>query len=145
MLRFVARRYDTFRPVTVEIERGRIVGLAPAAAGEGAELPLVAPGFVDLQINGYRGIEYNDPALSIEQVREVALSQDQANCQKSPPGFRGFTSKGRSFRRKTVPAEPIPSSTFGRPIGTSSPACRTLLKGRSSCSRSAPSTTRRST
>jgi N-acetylglucosamine-6-phosphate deacetylase len=78
VLSFVARRYDTCRPVTVKIDRGRIVGLAPAAADEErADLPLVAPGFVDLQINGYRGVEYNAPALTIEQVREVALSQDQ--------------------------------------------------------------------
>ena len=74
MLTFVARRYDTLRSVEIEIDRGRIVRLTPAA--DRADLPLVAPGLVDLQINGYGGVEFNDPALTSEQVRQVALSQD---------------------------------------------------------------------
>jgi N-acetylglucosamine-6-phosphate deacetylase len=39
-------------------------------------LPIVAPGLVDLQINGYRGVEFNDRELTVEKVRQVALSQD---------------------------------------------------------------------
>jgi N-acetylglucosamine-6-phosphate deacetylase len=74
LLTFVARRFDTLRSVEIEIDRGRIVRLAPAT--ERPELPLVAPGLVDLQINGYGGVEFNDPALTSEQVHQVALSQD---------------------------------------------------------------------
>ncbi len=74
MLRFVARRFDTLRPVTVEIADGRIASLRPAA--DAPDLPLVAPGFVDLQINGYGGVEFNDPQLTVEKVRQAALSQD---------------------------------------------------------------------
>ena len=70
----IARRYDTLGPVTLEIEGERIARVYPAA--ERPELPLVAPGFVDLQINGFGGIEFNDPELTIEKVRQVALSQD---------------------------------------------------------------------
>jgi N-acetylglucosamine-6-phosphate deacetylase len=73
-LSFVVRRYDTHRPVTIGIDQGRIASLAPAAERPG--LPLVAPGFVDLQINGYGGVEFNDLQLTVEKVREVALSQD---------------------------------------------------------------------
>jgi N-acetylglucosamine-6-phosphate deacetylase len=70
----IARRYDTLRPVEIAIDGGRIARLVPARERPG--LPLVAPGLVDLQINGYGGIEFNDPKLTIEQVRKVALSQD---------------------------------------------------------------------
>jgi N-acetylglucosamine-6-phosphate deacetylase len=70
-----ARRYDTLRPVMLTIERGRIARIEPAAGQ--AELPLVAPGLVDLQINGYAGTEFNDPQLTVEKVRHVALSQDR--------------------------------------------------------------------
>jgi N-acetylglucosamine-6-phosphate deacetylase len=56
------------------MDRGQIVRLAPAA--ERPHLPLVAPGLVDLQINGYGGVEFNDPELTPEKVRQVALSQD---------------------------------------------------------------------
>jgi N-acetylglucosamine-6-phosphate deacetylase len=74
VLRFVARRFDTLRPVTVEISANSIAALRPAV--EAPHLPLVAPGFVDLQVNGYAGVEFNDPQLTIEKVRQAALSQD---------------------------------------------------------------------
>ena len=70
-----ARRYDTLRPVVLSIEGGRIARIEPADGQ--AALPLVAPGLVDLQINGYAGIEFNDPQLTLEKVRQVALSQDR--------------------------------------------------------------------
>ncbi|MEX2174401.1 MAG: amidohydrolase family protein [Pirellulaceae bacterium] len=74
MTSIVARRHDTLRSVAIEIHQGRIAALAPTAEAPG--LALVAPGLVDLQINGYGGIEFNDPRLTSEQVRQVALSQD---------------------------------------------------------------------
>src|SRR6476659_11306425 len=71
----IARRYDTLRPVALEIAGERIARITPAPEEPG--LPLVAPGLVDLQINGFAGIEFNDPELTVEKVRQVALSQDQ--------------------------------------------------------------------
>jgi N-acetylglucosamine-6-phosphate deacetylase len=71
----VARRYDTLRPVALEITGPRISQIS--AAKDQPDLPLIAPGLVDLQINGFGGIEFNDPELTIEKVRRVALSQDQ--------------------------------------------------------------------
>ncbi|MDF1576734.1 MAG: amidohydrolase family protein [Bacteroidales bacterium] len=35
-------------------------------------LPVIAPGLVDLQINGMRGVDFNDPELLPRQVEEVA-------------------------------------------------------------------------
>ena len=72
----VARRYDTLRPVEVEMVDGRIAAIRPAANSNG-DLPIVAPGLVDLQINGFGGIEFNDRELTVEKVRQVALSQDR--------------------------------------------------------------------
>jgi len=71
----VARRYDTLRPIELEIAAGRISRISPVS--DDAELPLIAPGLVDLQINGFGSIEFNDPELTIEKVRQVALSQDR--------------------------------------------------------------------
>jgi N-acetylglucosamine-6-phosphate deacetylase len=71
----VARRYDTLRPISIEVAGGRISRIVPAVDQPG--LPLVAPGLVDLQINGFAGIEFNDRELTIEKVRQVALSQDK--------------------------------------------------------------------
>ncbi|WP_254507784.1 N-acetylglucosamine-6-phosphate deacetylase [Anatilimnocola floriformis] len=84
MFSFVARRYDTLRPVEVLIASGRIARITPARIGDGltgaGSLPVVAPGFVDLQINGYQGREFNDPQLTAEKVRHVALAMDASGC-----------------------------------------------------------------
>lgn len=85
MQSFVARRYDTLRPVEISIDAERIQRIIPVGqealggSSEGA-LPIVAPGFVDLQINGYQGREFNDPQLTLEKVRHVALAMDACGC-----------------------------------------------------------------
>ena len=71
----IARRYDTLRPVALEIAGERIARITPAPEESG--LPLVAPGLVDLQINGFAGIEFNDSKLTIDKVRQMARSQDR--------------------------------------------------------------------
>jgi N-acetylglucosamine-6-phosphate deacetylase len=71
----IARRYDTLRPVHITLAAGRITHIVPAAGG--GELPIVSPGLVDLQVNGYGGVEFNSPELSVEQVEQVALAHDQ--------------------------------------------------------------------
>src|SRR5262245_5266667 len=70
-----ARRYDTLRPVSLEIAGGRIAKIESVTEQPG--LPIVAPGLVDLQINGFGGVEFNDLELTVEKVRQVALSQDK--------------------------------------------------------------------
>ena len=75
MSTFRARRYDTLRPISLEIDGQRIARID--AAPDEPNLPIVAPGLVDLQINGFGGIEFNDRELTVEKVRQVAVSQDQ--------------------------------------------------------------------
>lgn len=73
MLNFVARRYDTGSPARFHIDEGRLVRVqrhvvdGPAADG----LPWVAPGFVDIQINGYGGQEFSSPELTPEKVAAI--------------------------------------------------------------------------
>jgi N-acetylglucosamine-6-phosphate deacetylase len=74
MLRFAARRYDTLRSVVLQVDQDRIASILPAEEAPG--LLHVAPGLVDLQINGYGGVEFNDPSLTTDKIRQVALSQD---------------------------------------------------------------------
>lgn len=51
--------------IAVEIEDGRIAALRPAGGRDG---PYLACGLVDLQVNGFAGIDLNDGALVPERV-----------------------------------------------------------------------------
>lgn len=74
----IAKHFETGQPVRIEITpAGRIASVTPATGyAREADLPWVAPGFFDLQINGYGGIWFSDPHLMPDQVLQV-LSQYQ--------------------------------------------------------------------
>ena len=75
-MEFTARRYDTGQVVTVSIDDGRIDSITHADGPDSQNLPWVSPGFVDLQINGYGGQEFNDLTLDTERVAQVSLAND---------------------------------------------------------------------
>lgn len=73
-MQITARRFDTAEPVTVSISDGHVTDVTPAEPSE--SLPWIAPGLVDLQVNGYRGQEFNDFELTPDKVREVSVAMD---------------------------------------------------------------------
>lgn len=71
-----ALHYRTGEPVRVHVEDGAIaaieaLGIRELPLEEREGLPIVAPGLVDLQINGYGGYDFNHPALSAAVVKEA--------------------------------------------------------------------------
>ena len=68
----IAKRYDTGLPVRIELSGDRIASVTPAYGYSREDaLPFVAPGFFDLQINGYGGIWFSDPHLTDDAVLQV--------------------------------------------------------------------------
>ncbi len=68
----VAKRYDTGLPVRLELAGDRIASVTPAyGVSRVDDLPFVAPGFLDLQINGYGGVWFSDPHLTEDSVLQV--------------------------------------------------------------------------
>ncbi|HUY89589.1 MAG TPA: amidohydrolase family protein [Pirellulales bacterium] len=72
-MRFLARRFDNRDVIQLEIAAGR---LASVKAVEGrhpahATLPWVSPGWIDLQVNGYRGQEFSSKELTPEKVATI--------------------------------------------------------------------------
>ena len=63
--------YRTKEPVTVHIERGRISAIQPLSTEKKAALPWIAPGLVDLQINGYCGSDFNTIPIAAGAVQRA--------------------------------------------------------------------------
>jgi N-acetylglucosamine-6-phosphate deacetylase len=74
----VGRRYDTGQAVRVVCADGKISRLEPLGAAEAQHhhLPWLAPGFVDVQVNGYGGQAFNDAQLTPDHVYQVSCAMD---------------------------------------------------------------------
>lgn len=73
-MRLVGRRYDNGQTVQIEMERGTLVACVPCDHPNSADLPWLAPGFVDLQVNGFGGRNFTDPNLTTEAVESISTA-----------------------------------------------------------------------
>jgi N-acetylglucosamine-6-phosphate deacetylase len=68
-MQIFARRYDNAEPVRVAIAGERIARVDPAwPEGDAAAWPWVAPGLLDLQINGHGGTWFSKDGLTADEV-----------------------------------------------------------------------------
>lgn len=65
-----ARRFDTGEGAVIYIEGDRVHHVGPSPTDE--PLPVVAPGLIDLQVNGYGGVEFLAPDLDEAKVEQVS-------------------------------------------------------------------------
>jgi N-acetylglucosamine-6-phosphate deacetylase len=72
-MQFVARRFDTGLPFRYQIGDGKIVAAEPSTDSDPAagHCPWIAPGLIDIQINGYGGHEFSSGDLTPETVAAV--------------------------------------------------------------------------
>ena len=91
--RFVARHFDTGQPVQITLDGARVAGVTPRP-GALSDVPRarddraalwVAPAWVDLQVNGYGGIELTTPHLTEEEVEAVLVSQTSRGVARMCP------------------------------------------------------------
>ena len=80
VIRFIEGiHYATGRVIHMGIREGRIHSIIDvdefvhSDPEVRAVLPVLAPGLVDLQVNGYMGVDFNDPVLTADMVRKVSL------------------------------------------------------------------------
>ncbi len=59
------------KPVSIEISDGNISKIEHLSAESDLPKIYVAPGLIDIQINGYMGVDFADQQLTIERIREA--------------------------------------------------------------------------
>ncbi len=76
----LARSVDTGQPIAIDFDAA-IQSVDPTETDPGNLY--VAPGFIDLQVNGFAGVDFNDPNSSIEQIGhalDVILATGVTRC-----------------------------------------------------------------
>ncbi len=76
---FHAWHYGTRQPVQLDCDHGKIIALTPATAAP-AENVWLAPTLVDLQINGYGGVDFQQDNLRAEDLLNAVQQLRAAGC-----------------------------------------------------------------
>jgi len=86
-MQLYGRRYDTGEWVQLEIAEGQISRLTPCPPhGETPpDGPWIAPGLIDLQLNGYGGQAFSSPELTPERVLEIVRTTGAFGAAKFCP------------------------------------------------------------
>lgn len=66
---------DISSGASVEVFFDRAISIVDHLIRPLEDAPLIAPGFIDLQVNGFAGVDYNSPASSHEQIAESIRAQ----------------------------------------------------------------------
>jgi N-acetylglucosamine-6-phosphate deacetylase len=72
------------KPVEVECSGGTITGITEIPGG-GGDLPFITPGFLDMQVNGFRGSDYSLPDLSRDHILSIIRSLAASGTTQHTP------------------------------------------------------------
>jgi N-acetylglucosamine-6-phosphate deacetylase len=102
----VGRHYRSGRSVQVECVAGRIASVREVQlpADEVERLPWLAPGFIDVQSNGYGGQEFSSADLTTEQVATITAQQNAFGVTQYCPTVT-TTSRGTFLHALSTVAE----------------------------------------
>jgi len=63
--------YSNKKPVSIEISDGKIIRIKQTQKSSIGQQLIIAPGLIDIQINGYNGIDFSDPDLTAEDLEKI--------------------------------------------------------------------------
>ena len=67
--------YDALRGENILLEFNNVIQLADDLVEYASGLPFLAPGFIDLQVNGFDGVDYNSPDTPHEDIARSLRAQ----------------------------------------------------------------------
>jgi N-acetylglucosamine-6-phosphate deacetylase len=103
------------QPVSIQIIDGKIAKITPLS--KGAEVPefYIAPGLVDIQINGYMGVDFADQSLDIQGIREATKALWKEGVTSYLPTL--ITADHKSLKNSfTILAEALDDEEIGLSI-----------------------------
>ena len=65
--------YRTLEPLQIAMQQGNIVNIIRFQPNATDDLPLIAPGLIDCQVNGYKGIDFNDPSTGADAIHQLTF------------------------------------------------------------------------
>lgn len=92
------------QPVRLTIGKGRIVAREPISYSNG--LPFISPGFLDLQVNGYRGVDYSSENLKASDIEPLVRNLAKSGTCRHMPTIITNSQK-RICRNLSVIAEAV--------------------------------------
>ena len=104
----LGRRFDTLDTARIMVADGRIAGIEPVVdypADADCALPWIAPGFVDLQINGYGGQEFSSATLTAEHVGTIGRGQEMFSIGSLIARYNGSSSSLGGRRGRIAPRQ----------------------------------------
>ncbi|MGE0075472.1 MAG: N-acetylglucosamine-6-phosphate deacetylase [Sphaerochaetaceae bacterium] len=81
----ILKGIDIFKnqPVRISVEKGTIVDKQPIP--HEANLPFVSPGFFDVQVNGYQGLDYSSAGLTVADVAQMVRNLAPSGTTRHVP------------------------------------------------------------
>ncbi|MCF0233476.1 MAG: N-acetylglucosamine-6-phosphate deacetylase, partial [Thermoguttaceae bacterium] len=71
MQTYIGKRFDNSDAVEISVENDKICGVKPAVGVSSEDLPVIGPGFFDIQVNGAVGVELSSLSLTESGVVKV--------------------------------------------------------------------------
>ncbi len=103
-MELLARRFDTSQPVKITLAQDRIAHIEPIDRDTDTtqSLPWVAPGLIDLQVNGYGGQEFSSDDLTVEHVAGIAAAMERFGVAQFCPTVTTQSSACMSHALRTL-------------------------------------------